>query len=404
MNKTELFLARRFLIHSRKGTLPILVLFSILGVLLGTGTMLVVNGVMTGFHHELKARILGMTPHVIVHRFFDAPISDWQPLVHEIQKMPEVKAAGPYLLTKVMVRAKDYVDGAVVRGVPQDGGVKGPELQKSVVMGEFDLRPGHVLLGSALAAQLRVMPGDTLELLSPVSAVQTPLGTILEPKQVVVSGIFDAGLYDYNATLILGNLRDVQDLIDWQSSILGIEVDLQDPYRAKAFATNLEQQLGYPYQVLSWTDLNRSLFAALSLEKLAMFLVLILMVVIASFSIIATLTIMVTQKTREIGILRSLGFSRRQVLRIFLWVGIVIGVLGILLGLLVGYGVAAFIQYSGFVRLPPEVYFIDYLPVLIRARDVFLIVVSALVVVVLASLLPARRAANLDPVEAIRYE
>ncbi len=404
MNKTELFLARRFLIHSRKGTLPILVLFSILGVLLGTGTMLVVNGVMSGFHHELKARILGMTPHVIVRKFFDAPISDWSPLVREIQKMPEVKAAGPYLLTKVMVRTREYVDGAVVRGVPEDGGVKGPDLQKAVVMGEFDLRPGHVLLGSALASQLRVTPGDTIELLSPASAVQTPLGTLLEPKQVIVSGIFDAGLYDYNATLILGNLRDVQDLIDWQSSILGIEVDLQDPYRAKAFAQNLEQKLGYPFQVLSWTDLNRSLFAALSLEKLAMFLVLILMVVIASFSIIATLTIMVTQKTREIGILRSLGFSRTQILRIFLWVGIVIGVFGIFLGLLVGYGVAAFIQYSGLVRLPPEVYFIDYLPVLIRARDVVLIVVSALIVVVVASLLPARRAANLHPVEAIRYE
>lgn len=404
MLKTELFVARRFLFSGHKRFVSLLSLFSILGILLSVATFIVVMGVMSGAQHELKRRILGITPHVIVSRFFDEPVEGYEDLTEFLRQQPEVAAAAPFVYTKVMVSREYLTDGAVLKGVPADGGVKGPELRNLVAMGTFDLSPGHVLVGSVLASRLRVMPGDTLQILSPLATEPTPLGTMVRTRNFVVAGVFDAGMYDYNATLIFANLQDVAGLLGWNHKASGIEVDLRDPYRARKVARRLENALGYPFRAVSWMDLNKSLFAALALEKLAMFVILALMVLVASFSIVATLTIMVSQKTREIGILRSLGMSEHNILRVFLYTGLLIGVTGTLLGLALGMGIAFFVEHSPWFRLPPDVYFVDHLPVMLKARDVVLVTVVAWLTVLLTSLFPARRASRLDPVEAIRYE
>ncbi len=404
MIRTELFVARRFLVSGHKRFVSLLSLFSVLGILLSVATFIVVMGVMTGAQSELKRRILGITPHIIVSRFFDEPITSYEELTDDLQRQPGVRAASPFLYTKVMVSREYLTDGAVLKGVPADGGVKGQELQNLVVMGTFTLDTGQVLVGSVLASRLRVMPGDTLEILSPLATEQTPLGTVVRTRRFRVAGVFDAGMYDYNATLIFGNLQDVQRLLGWSHQVSGIEVDLQDPYRARQVARRLETRLGYPYRATSWMELNKSLFAALALEKLAMFVILALMVLVASFSIVATLTIMVSQKTREIGILRSLGMSERNILRVFLYTGMLIGFTGTVLGLLLGAGIAYVVEHSPWFRLPPDVYFVDHLPVMLKLRDVVLVAVVAWGTVLLTSLYPARRASRLDPVEAIRYE
>ncbi len=402
--KTELFVARRFLFSGHKRFVSLLSAFSILGILLSVATFIVVMGVMTGAQSELKRRILGITPHVVIHRFFDEPLEGDSDLVAFLRQQPEVVAAAPFVYTKVMVSHTYLTDGAVLKGVPEDGGVKGTELRNLVVMGAFDLSPGHLLVGSVLASHLRVMPGDTLQVLSPLATQTTPLGTVVRTEPLVVAGVFDAGMYDYNATLIFANLQDVQHLLGWQHQVSGLEVDLRDPYRARQVARKLENALGYPFRAVSWMELNKSLFAALALEKLAMFVILALMVLVASFSIVATLTIMVSQKTREIGILRSLGMSEKNILRVFLYTGMLIGVTGIVLGLALGVGIALFVEHSPWFRLPPDVYFVDHLPVMLKARDVVLVSVVAWLTVLLTSLFPARRASRLDPVEAIRYE
>ena len=404
MVKTELFVARRFLVSGHKRFVSLLSLFSVLGILLSVATFIVVMGVMTGAQTELKRRILGITPHIIVSRFFDEPLEAYEEITDDLRRQPGVVAASPFVYTKVMVSQGYLTDGAVLKGIPPDGGVKGPELRRLVVMGTFSLDTGTVLVGAVLASHLRLMPGDTLEVLSPLATLETPLGTVVQTRRFRVAGIFDAGMYDYNATLLFANLQDVQHLLGWTHQVSGIEVDLRDPYAARRVARRLENRLGYPYRAVSWMELNKSLFAALALEKLAMFVILALMVLVASFSIVATLTIMVSQKTREIGILRSLGMSERNILRVFLYTGMLIGVTGILLGLGLGAGIAYVVEHSPWFRLPPEVYFVDHLPVLVKFRDVVLVAVVAWITVLLTSLFPARRASRLDPVEAIRYE
>ena len=400
---TELWIARKFLLHARRGPLPALVSFSLLGILLSTGTMLVVLGVMTGFHQELKSRILGITPHITVKKYFDQPMEDWQSVVESLREFPEIKSVSPYIMAKVMLKHNNYFDGGLYRGVPQETPKSNPKLEKTVKIGKFDVSPGHAVIGSELASALRIMPGDTLEIIVP-SITRTPLGPVVKKKAVVITGIMDTGLYDYNTTLVFGNIADLQDLLNLGNSIYGVELELNEPMTASKVAKKIESKLGYPYRAISWTDINRSLFAALHLEKITMFLLLALMVVIASFTIVATLSILVNQKSREIGILRTIGFTKKQILVVFLYVGIFIGVIGIALGLLTGYGVSFLIEHSDLAKLPPDVYFIDRLPILIKARDVFLIVVSAMLIILMASLFPARTAANLQPVDAIRYE
>lgn len=400
---TELWIARRFLLHARRGPLPALVSFSLLGILLSTGTMLVVLGVMTGFHQELKSRILGITPHITVKKYFDQPMEDWQSVVENLKVFPEIKSVSPYIMAKVMLKHNNYFDGGLYRGVPQETPESNLKLRNTVKIGKFDVSPGHAVIGSELASALRIMPGDTLEIIVP-SITKTPLGPLVKKKSVVISGIMDTGLYDYNTTLVFGNLADLQDLLNLGNSIYGVELELNEPMTASEVAKKIESQLGYPYRAISWTDLNRSLFAALHLEKITMFLLLALMVVIASFTIVATLSILVNQKNREIGILRTIGFTKKQILVVFMYVGIFIGVVGIALGLLTGYGVSFLIEHSDLAKLPPDVYFIERLPILIKARDVFLIVISAMLIILMASLFPARTAANLEPVDAIRYE
>ncbi len=400
---TELWVAKKFLLHAKRGPLPALVSFSLLGILLSTGTMLVVLGVMTGFHQELKARILGITPHITVKKYFDQPIDHWEAVVDTLKRIPGVKSVSPYIMAKVMLKHDNYFDGGLYRGIPQETVELNTKLKNTVRLGKFDVSPGHAVMGSALASALRIMPGDTLEVIVP-SITSTPLGPVVKRKSVVISGIMDTGLYDYNTTLVFGNLTDLQDLLNLGNSVYGIELEINDPMAATHLAKKIESRLGYPYRVISWTQLNHSLFAALHLEKITMFLLLALMVVIASFTIVATLSILVNQKSREIGILRTIGFTKRQILTVFLFVGIFIGIVGILSGLLTGYGVSFLIVHSDLAKLPPDVYFIDRLPILIKARDVLLIVVSAFLIILAASLFPARTAANLEPVEAIRYE
>jgi len=400
---TELWIARKFLLHAKRGPLPVLVAFSLLGILLSTGTMLVVLGVMTGFHQELRSRILGITPHITVKKYFDQPMDDWQSIVQQLKKYPEVKSVSPYIMAKVMLKHNNYFDGGLYRGIPEETLESNSKLRGTAKIGKFDVSPGHAVIGSELASALRIMPGDTLEIIVP-SVTTTPIGPVVKKKSVVISGIMDTGLYDYNTTLVFGNLGDLQKLLNLGDAVYGVELELYEPMGASKVAKMIESRLGYPYRAISWTDLNRSLFAALHLEKITMFLLLALMVVIASFTIVATLSILVNQKSREIGILRTIGFTKRQILLIFLYVGIFIGIVGIAIGLLTGYGVSFLIEHSDLAKLPPDVYFIDRLPILIKGRDVLLIVISALLIILTASLFPARTAANLEPVEAIRYE
>jgi lipoprotein-releasing system permease protein len=370
------------------------------GVLLGVATLIVVLGVMTGFHKELKRRILGLSPHIMVTRFYDLPFEPTDSILREINELQEVREVVPYVYLKSMVRAGGYMDGAIIKGVPPSSSLV-KSLEKMITMGDASLKRRSILIGINLASNLRVVPGDTVFLFS--QGEVTPLGTGIKPIPFQVEGIFDAGLYDYNATLIIARLDDVSELLGFKKEVSGLDVFIKDPYRADKVAKKLEERLSYPLKAVSWIQLNRSLFSALKLEKFAMFVILTLIVIVASFSIVATLMLLVTNKTKEIGVLRAMGFSASGILRVFILVGLSVGLFGTALGGILGLLIGEFIEKFR-VGLPQDVYFINRLPVVISPRDVLLVIFAALFIVFFATLYPARKAAKLNPVDAIRYE
>ena len=400
LRKEELFVARSYLKAARRGFLSFLTTFSILGVFIGVAALIIVIGVMTGFQTELRKRIIGMTPHVIVTQFFDEPFEYSDSLRNLLLDIDEVTKVEPYILVKTMINRGIYSDGVVVKGVEY----LPDEVKQNIMMGDSIFHEKSIFLGVNLAAMLRTVPGDTIKVYSPYGVRKTPFGMIMKSKDFTVGGIFDAGLYDFNTAFAFVRLDGLQSLLDFGNKISGFEVYIKDPMKAFRVKDKVHERLEYPFTETTWIEMNKSLFSALKLEKLAMYIILILIVIVASFGIIAALMMLVVEKTREIGVLRSMGFRKDQIKRIFVALGLILGGIGTLSGVLFGVVVSVIMDKFRLFRLPPDVYFIDRIPVMVRVQDVCIIVVVTLLIVFLASLIPARRAANLMPVEAIRYE
>ena len=400
LRKEELFVARSYLKAARRGFLSFLTTFSILGVFIGVAALIIVIGVMTGFQAELRKRIIGMTPHVIVTRFFDEPFEYSDSIRNLLLGIDEVTRVEPYILVKTMINRGIYSDGVVVKGVEY----LPLEVKQNIMMGDSVFHKNSIFLGVNLAAMLRTVPGDTIKVYSPYGVRKTPFGMVMKSKEFIVKGVFDAGLYDFNTVFAFVRLDDLQSLLGFGNKISGFEVYIKNPMEAFKVKDRIHKRLEYPFTETTWIEMNKSLFSALKLEKLAMYIILILIVIVASFGIIAALMMLVVEKTREIGVLRSIGFRRNQVKKIFVALGLILGGIGTLSGVLFGIVVSVIMDKFRLFRLPPDVYFIDRIPVMVRIQDVCIIVVVTLLIVFLASLIPARRAANLIPAEAIRYE
>jgi lipoprotein-releasing system permease protein len=418
----ELLVGLRYL-RSRRRHVPLSLIsaISLAGVTIGVATLLIVLGVMTGMERDLRDKILGFNPHITVTSF-SGPLEEWRDAVARVRNVPGVVAAGPVVYGQAMVAIGRSVSGIIVRAIDPSTGDVVVDVAHHMMKGGVDalgkpqdvtLPPeeggGHVqlgplILGKELARQLGVAVGDTVNVISPLGTAG-PTGMVPRIKRFVVVGIFDSGMYDYDQTLAYMGLGDAQRFFELKEDVSALEVRVNEIYAASKIARQIEQALGgFPYRARDWTEANRNLFAALKLQTVVSGIVLCLIVVVAAFNILATLTMVVKEKRRDIAILKSMGASSSAIARLFVLKGAVIGVTGTLVGTLLGLGGCWLLARYQFVELPKDVFLFETLPVDVNPVNFVVVGTVSIAICVLAALSPARRAASLVPVEVIRYE
>ena len=385
------------------------------GVAIGVMALIVVLGVMNGLRNDLRERILVANPHLRVLTFgAGLRMDDWRKVLQVIRKEPGVVAAAPEVISQAGITAgQDYGEGVNLVGFDADTGAHSvTSLPQSIRQGDLSFRTtkpnvdGGILLGARLANRLSVYPGDVVTLVPVTQAKVNPALGVAVPRfwRFEVTGLFDTGMFQYDNQFVVVKMEVAQKFTGLGDAVSGIAVRVADPDRAPEIGELLEKRLGYPYRSLDWQTQNASLFSALQLEKLAMGLIIFFIMVVAAFNIVGTLTMVVADKTREIGILRAMGLTSPAVARVFLLQGAVIGGVGTAIGLATGLTVAYVVDKSGWIRINPAVYFIDHLPVHVEASDVLVVVLASLAIAVLATVYPSRAAAGLTPVDAIRHE
>jgi lipoprotein-releasing system permease protein len=411
----ELFIGLRYLKAKRKQTfVSLITVISIAGVVVGVTALIVVLAVMNGFKEDLREKILGVTSHVVISRF-DGNISKYRKIIAEVEGVAGVAAATPFIFTQVMISSRRAISGAVLRGIETDTAAKVINLAKNLRAGSLKelaiadevgargATPG-IILGNELARILGVVRGEPVTVISPLGRL-TPLGQVPRSQTFRVAGIFDSGMYEYDSTLAYVSLWAAQRFLGIGDRVTGIELRVDDIYKADRVAKATGKALGgYPYWSRDWMRMNKNLFSALKLEKIVMFIILTLIILVAAFNIVGTLIMVVLEKTRDIAILKSMGATRRSIMKIFMIEGLVIGLVGTLLGLLGGYGLCTLLATYQFIELPQDVYYISTLPVKIDPLDVTLIALAAIVISLVATVYPAWQASRLEPAEAIRYE
>lgn len=400
----ELFIAKRYLTaRKRSKFISIITLISVGGVLVGVAALVIVLSVMNGFETEVRSRIIGTTSHITVFSIEEGGMSDHQEVISQVEKLKDVLAASPFVFAKAAIASATAIDGIAVRGILPEKEVKVTRIAENIKLGDFDLREG-IGLGSDLAEGLGVSIGDRVNLFSLAREELDPGLSVPKVTKFKVTGIFETGMYEYDSQLAMISLDKAQKLFNLGDRVTGIEVRVKDYYQAGGIANELDRHLGYPYYAVDWMHQHKNLFSWMKIEKWFMFLVLCLIILVAAFNIISTLIMVVMEKTKEIGILKSMGATSKGVRRIFLTEGLVVGVAGAILGSGIGYSICWAQETFRIISLPSQIYFISSLPIDMHLLDFVLVAFASLGICTLASLYPAHKAAKLVPVEAIRYE
>lgn len=421
----EIFVGLRYLRAKRRNrTISLNTFVSIAGITLGVAALIGTVGIMTGFKEDIQAKILGTTAHIIVQDRMKDGMTDYDAVADKVRQVPDVVAATPFVLKQVLLTTQTGVQGIVIRGIDPKREGTVTELAKNLAAGSLaDLqepikvkqsppddptgppveteKPG-IILGKELALRLGVFMGDTVNVVSPPAGPISAMGMVPKIRTFAVAGIFQSGMYEYDSSLAYIDLGEAQKFFNLGATATGVEIKVTDVFRAADIARSVEHSLGFAYGARDWMQMNRNLFSALKLEKTMMFLLLVLITIVASFNIVSTLTMIVTEKQKEIAILKAMGATSTSIRRVFMLNGLIIGLTGTTIGIPLGYAFLWLIQT--FWTFDPTVYYISRIPVHVLASDVSLVAGSAIVISFFATVFPARQAARLEPAAALRYE
>jgi len=420
----ELFISLRYLRAKRRvRSLSVITVISTAGVTVGVMALIVVMAVMSGFEFDLRNKILGTNAHIWVLRYGERGIEDPAAALAAVRQVPSVTAASPFTYNEVLLTAAGRTAGSVLRGIDLVSALEATDFRKTLKSASADLTaalrnthpvfpPEGILLGSHLAATLGVGVGSPVDVLLPLGGDLSPLGVVPRMRRFTVVGVFQVGFAEFDTKLAMIGIPAAQALFRMGTAVSGIEVRVRDIYQASAVAEVIRARLKFPYFTRTWMELNRNFFSALRVERTVMFVILTMIVLVAAFGIISTLVMLVMQKRKEIAVLKSMGATNRSVMGIFIVQGLVIGVAGTGLGLLLGLAIAhnldpivASVEWVfGFKAFPQDVYLLDKLPSRVLWPDVLAISVTSVLISLLATILPSRQAAAVDPVVAIRYE
>jgi len=406
----ELFLGLRYLrARGHRANLSLFVWIGVGGVFLGVSALIVVLAVMTGFQDGIRDKIIAANPHILVFEAGGRGVAGGAALAGRVAPVRGVKSATPFVVQQALFTARGGgATGGLLRGVDLDSPAVRAVLAAEVRLGSLEplLKTGGepaILLGRELARTLGAVPGDQVTVISPQGAM-TAVGLVPKMRRFAVAGYVEVGMYEYDSSLAYASLRTAQEFAGLGDRVTGVEVKLDDPFQARVIGRRVAAALGDGYWIRDWMDMNRNLFAALQLEKLALFVIVTIIVLVAAFAIIGHLVLLVAEKRKEIGILKAMGASAPSIGAIFLVVGMLIGVVGTAAGSAFGLLLIWVQNTYQIIRLSGDVYQISYLPMKLTWSDFTMIVGATLVISFLATLSPARRAARLEPVEVLRYE
>ena len=414
LNRAERMLARRYLLPGKgEGFIFLVATISLIAVALGVAALIIVMSVMNGFRAELFDKIVGLNGHAVVQGY-DGRLADWQRIADTAKKTPGVTSALPLIEQPLMASANGRVEGVLVRGMRVKDILGNPTISGNVVAGDLkSVRPGSgtVAIGSRLADALGAFPGSQITLLSPEGR-STVVGTVPRIVSYTVGAVFEVGVYDYDKAFVVMPMQDAQGLLMLGDQVGAIEIQTSDPDRVQEILAPLQRLVQGRGILVDWRQMNSALFQALEVERVAMFVVLSLIVLVAVFNILSSLIMLVRAKTRDIAILRTMGASRRGMMKVFVTVGVTIGSLGIVLGIILGAIFLFFRQdvvnaiqaITGQNLWDPSVRFLTDLPSKTDPFEVTAIVLTALILSFLATLYPAYKAASTDPVQVLRYE